>query len=77
MPGAKRSKRGDAPKGEAEALEAPAASEAAEPRDDAATPEPQHRVYVRVPPDATDEEIDAIAERFLEALFGPGPGRTH
>jgi hypothetical protein len=62
----KRSKGGAAPPDEAEAREeAPAA------------PEPQHRVYVRVLPDATDEEIDAIAERFFEALFGPGPGRTH
>jgi hypothetical protein len=40
-------------------------------------PERGHRVYLRVPPDPTDEEIEALADRMLKALFGPEPKDLH
>lgn len=32
--------------------------------------EPPRKVFVRVPPDATDEEIDAIADLMIDKLLG-------
>ena len=51
----------------------------AQPDDERApkTPERSHRVYLRVPPDPTDEEIEALADLLFEALFGPGPEGLH